>query len=42
VVFGMPREAIAVGAAHEIGALQSLPGMVLGYLAQHGMRALRV
>jgi two-component system chemotaxis response regulator CheB len=42
VVFGMPREAIAVGAAHEIGALQALPGMVLGYLAQHGMRALRV
>ena len=42
VVFGMPREAIAVGAAHEVGALQALPGMVLGYLAQHGMRALRV
>jgi two-component system chemotaxis response regulator CheB len=42
VVFGMPREAIAVGAAHEIGALQALPGMVLGYLAQHGARALRV
>ena len=42
VVFGMPREAIAVGAAHEVGALQALPGMVLGHLAQHGMRALRV
>ncbi|WEF33781.1 protein-glutamate methylesterase/protein-glutamine glutaminase [Pseudoduganella chitinolytica] len=42
VVFGMPREAIAVGATHEVGALQALPGMVLGYLAQHGMRALRV
>jgi len=42
VVFGMPREAIAVGAAHEVGALQALPGMVLGYLAQHGSRALRV
>ena len=42
VVFGMPREAIAVGAAHEVGALQALPGMVLGYLAAHGMRALRV
>ena len=41
VVFGMPREAIAVGAAHEVGALQALPGMVLDYLAQHG-RALRV
>ncbi|MBA5687120.1 protein-glutamate methylesterase/protein-glutamine glutaminase [Rugamonas apoptosis] len=42
VVFGMPREAIAIGAAHEVGALQALPGMVLGYLATHGMRALRV
>ena len=42
VVFGMPREAIAVGATHEVGPLQALPGMVLGYLAQHGMRALRV
>ncbi|NVD97185.1 MULTISPECIES: chemotaxis response regulator protein-glutamate methylesterase [unclassified Massilia] len=42
VVFGMPREAIAVGATHEVGALQALPGMVLGYLAQHGKRALRV
>ncbi|KQZ44854.1 chemotaxis response regulator protein-glutamate methylesterase [Duganella sp. Root1480D1] len=42
VVFGMPREAIAVGATHEVGALQALPGMVLGYLAQHGSRALRV
>ncbi|NRR29752.1 chemotaxis response regulator protein-glutamate methylesterase [Oxalobacteraceae bacterium] len=42
VVFGMPREAIAIGAAHEVGALQALPGMVLGHLAAHGMRALRV
>jgi two-component system chemotaxis response regulator CheB len=42
VVFGMPREAIAVGATHEVGALTALPGMVLGYLATHGMRALRV
>ncbi|HEX7985059.1 MAG TPA: chemotaxis response regulator protein-glutamate methylesterase [Duganella sp.] len=42
VVFGMPREAIAVGAAHEVGALQALPGMVLGHLATHGARALRV
>jgi two-component system chemotaxis response regulator CheB len=42
VVFGMPREAIALGAAHEIGALQALPGMVLGHLAAHGGRALRV
>ncbi|MGZ8295371.1 MAG: protein-glutamate methylesterase/protein-glutamine glutaminase, partial [Telluria sp.] len=42
VVFGMPREAIALGAAHEVGALQALPGMVLNYLATHGSRALRV
>jgi two-component system, chemotaxis family, protein-glutamate methylesterase/glutaminase len=42
VVFGMPREAIAVGASHEVGALSALPGMVLGHLAAHGMRALRV
>jgi two-component system chemotaxis response regulator CheB len=42
VVFGMPREAIAIGASHEVGALSALPGMVLGYLAAHGMRALRV
>ncbi|MET3129834.1 two-component system chemotaxis response regulator CheB [Oxalobacteraceae bacterium GrIS 1.11] len=42
VVFGMPREAIAMGGTHEVGALTALPGMVLGYLAKHGMRALRV
>jgi two-component system chemotaxis response regulator CheB len=42
VVFGMPREAIALGAAHEVGALQALPGMVLEHLAAHGSRALRV
>lgn len=42
VVFGMPREAIAVGATHEVGSLQALPGMVLGYLAKHSSRALRV
>ena len=42
VVFGMPREAIALGGAHEIGALTDLPGMVLGYLATQGSRALRV
>jgi two-component system chemotaxis response regulator CheB len=42
VVFGMPREAIALGAAHEVGPLAALPGMVLEHLAQHGGRALRV
>ncbi|MES2901771.1 MAG: chemotaxis response regulator protein-glutamate methylesterase [Pseudomonadota bacterium] len=42
VVFGMPREAIALGANHEVGGLVELPGMVLGYLAVQGNRALRV
>ncbi len=42
VVFGMPREAIALGAAQEVGPLQALPGMVLGYLSSQGGRALRV
>jgi two-component system, chemotaxis family, protein-glutamate methylesterase/glutaminase len=42
VVFGMPREAIAVGATHEVGPLHALPGMVLNYLAIHASRALRV
>ena len=42
VVFGMPREAIAIGAAHEVGALSALPGMVLGFLAAQGSRSLRV
>ncbi|WP_194723057.1 protein-glutamate methylesterase/protein-glutamine glutaminase [Noviherbaspirillum malthae] len=42
VVFGMPREAIAVGAAHEVGALSALPGMVLAHLAANSSRALRV
>ena len=42
VVFGMPREAIAVGATHETGALKDLPGMVLSQLTRQGGRALRV
>lgn len=42
VVFGMPREAIAVGATHEVGPLDELPSRVLQYLTQHGGRALRV
>lgn len=42
VVFGMPREAIAAGGVHDIGTLRSLPGLVLGHLAAHGNRALRV
>lgn len=42
VVFGMPKEAILAGGTHEVGPLAALPGMVLGHLAKHGSRALRV
>lgn len=42
VVFGMPREAMALGAAHEVAPLNALPGLVLGHLAAQGGRALRV
>ncbi|MES3020795.1 MAG: chemotaxis response regulator protein-glutamate methylesterase [Pseudomonadota bacterium] len=42
VVFGMPREAILLGATNEVGPLTSLPAMVLNYLAANGGRALRV
>jgi two-component system chemotaxis response regulator CheB len=42
VVFGMPREAIAIGAVNEIEPLDELPTKVLQYLTLHGGRALRV
>ncbi len=42
VVFGMPREAIAVGAVHEVAPLQQLPRLVMEQLARDGGRALRV
>jgi two-component system, chemotaxis family, protein-glutamate methylesterase/glutaminase len=42
VVFGMPREAIAVGATNEVGPLRELPSKVLTYLAANSSRALRV
>ena len=42
VVFGMPREAIAVGAVHDIASLQMLPRLVLEQIAREGNRALRV
>ena len=42
VVFGMPREAIAIGATHDVGPLSELPGRVLNYLATQGGRSLRV
>jgi two-component system chemotaxis response regulator CheB len=42
VVFGMPREAIAVGAVHEVGPIDRLAGMVLDHLLRQGGRHLRV
>ncbi len=42
VVYGMPREAVAIGAVHEIAPLDQLPARVLGQLAKDGGRALRV
>ena len=42
VVFGMPKEAIAVGATHEVAPLHDLPGRVLEFFASQGSRAMRV
>jgi two-component system chemotaxis response regulator CheB len=42
VVFGMPKEAIAIGATHEVGPLHELPRRVLEFFASHGNRAMRV
>lgn len=42
VVFGMPKEAIAVGATHDVAPLHDLPGRVLEFFASQGSRAMRV
>lgn len=42
VVFGMPKEAIAVGATHETAPLHELPGRALTVLTAQGNRAMRV
>ncbi|HSJ79762.1 MAG TPA: chemotaxis response regulator protein-glutamate methylesterase [Thiobacillus sp.] len=42
VVFGMPKEAIAIGATDDVGPLHELPGRVLQFFAAHGNRAMRV
>lgn len=42
VVFGMPKEAIAIGATHEVASLHELPGRVMEFFAAHGNRAMRV
>jgi two-component system chemotaxis response regulator CheB len=36
VVFGMPREAIVVGAVHEVAGIQDMAQRVLSRLASHG------
>jgi len=42
VVFGMPREAIALGATHDVATLSELPGRVMMMLSAPGNRAIRV
>lgn len=42
VVFGMPKEAIALGAVHEVVPLSQLAGKVLGYINQQSERSVRV
>jgi len=42
VVFGMPREAIALGAAHEVAPVQEMNHRVLAHLRSLGERAHRV
>ena len=42
VVFGMPKEAIAIGAVHEVAPLSQLAGLVLDHFRKHGSPALRV
>ena len=42
VVFGMPREAIALGAAHEIVPLQCMSQRVMAHLRLFGQPANRV
>lgn len=42
VVFGMPKEAIAVGATHEVAPLHELPARVMAHFAAQGSHAVRV
>lgn len=42
VVFGMPREAIAIGATDDVAPLHELPGRVMEYFIAHAQRAMRV
>jgi len=42
VVFGMPKEAIALGGTHEVAPLHDLPARVMSFFATQGNRAMRV
>jgi len=42
VVFGMPKEAIALGGTHEVAPLHDLPKRVMDHFVAHGDRAMRV
>jgi two-component system chemotaxis response regulator CheB len=42
VVFGMPKEAIAAGATHEVAPLHELPARVMAHFAAQGSHAMRV
>ncbi|MEI6145578.1 MAG: chemotaxis response regulator protein-glutamate methylesterase [Methylococcales bacterium] len=42
IVFGMPREAIAIGAAHEVAPLSNLAGLVLDHFRKNEKPALRL
>jgi two-component system chemotaxis response regulator CheB len=39
VVFGMPKEAIEIGAVHEVAPLSRLAGMVIDHFGKHSVRA---
>jgi len=42
IVFGMPKEAIAIGAAHEVAPLSNLAGLVLDHFKKNEKPALRL
>ena len=42
VVSGMPKEAVAIGAIHDVGPLHELLARELEFFAAHGNRAMRV
>jgi two-component system chemotaxis response regulator CheB len=41
VVFGMPREAIEIGAVHEVASIYKLAGLVLDHFGKNTQRAVR-